>query len=72
ILKSNLATWVETPLKDSLNKALNSADVTDALNEGLTIMYNAKDPKPTKWSMAAGSLDLSGGAFRFNVSRTTP
>lgn len=72
ILKTNLSAWVETPLKDALNKALNSADVTDGLNEGLTIMYNAKDPKPTKWSMVNGSLELSTGAFRFNVSRTTP
>lgn len=72
ILKANLATWVEAPLKDALSKALDSASVTSSLNDGLTIMYNAKDPKPTQWAMSAGSLELSTGAFRFNVSRTTP
>jgi len=72
ILKTNLATWVEAPLKDALSKALDSASVTSSLHDGLTIMYNAKDPKPTPWAMTAGSLELSTGAFRFNVSRTTP
>lgn len=72
ILKSNLKTWVETPLKDSFNSALDKASVTDSLYEGLSLMYNAKDPKPTDWTLVPHSLELSGGAFRFNVSRTTP
>ena len=72
ILKTNLAGWVETPLKDALGKALDDADVTTSLVDGLTIMYNAKDPKPTQWTMDAASLELSTAAFRFNVSRTTP
>ena len=31
------------PLTDALGKALNSASVTDGLNQGLVLMYNAKD-----------------------------
>ena len=61
-----------TTLKDALGKALDDADVTTSLVDGLTIMYNAKDPKPTQWTMDATSLELSTAAFRFNVSRTTP
>jgi len=72
ILKTNLATWVEAPLRDSFTKALNSASVTASLYDGLAIMYNAKDPKPTQWTLAARSLELSTGAFRFSAQRTTP
>lgn len=72
ILKTNLAAWVEAPLRDSFTKALDSASVTTSLEEGLAIMYNAKDPKPTKWTTTPKTLELSTGAFRFNVERTTP
>jgi len=71
-IKSSIPSLVEAPLKDLLNKTLNDPDVTDGLNEGLTIMYNLKDPKPTQWSMVNGSLSLASSAFNFNVSRTTP
>lgn len=69
LLKDNLKKLIEAPLADSLGKALNSASVTDGLNQGLVIMYNAKDKKPTPWSMVPRTLSLSGGAFKFNVSR---
>lgn len=71
-IKSSLPGLVETPLRDMLNKQLNDPDVTEGLEKGLGMMYNAKDPKPTKWSLVKGSLELTSSAFRFNVSRTTP
>lgn len=72
ILKPNLSTWIEAPLRDALGKALDSQDVTDALQEGMVIMWNAKDVVTPPWTMQAKTLELSTGAFRFTAERTTP
>lgn len=69
LLKDNIKKMLEAPLADALGKALNSASVTDGLNQGLVLMYNAKDKKPTPWSMVPHTLSLAGGAFKFTVSR---
>lgn len=72
LLKANLATWIEAPLRDALNKALDDDDVTDGLNEGLVLMFNAKEKATPAWSMVANTLELSTGAFRFTAERTVP
>ena len=69
LLKDNMKKMIEAPLQDALGKALDKPSVTDGLNKGLVIMYNAKDKKPTAWTMVPKTLTLSGGAFNFTVSR---
>lgn len=69
ILKSNLASWVEAPLRDALTKALDSDSTTNGLNDLLAAGYNVKDPKTPAWKFVAKSLTLSGGAFNFTVER---
>lgn len=69
ILKANLASWVEAPLKDVLTKALDSDSTTSGLNDLLVAGYNIKDPKTPAWKFVAKSLTLSGGAFNFTVER---
>ena len=69
LLKDNIKKMIEAPLTDALGKALNSASVTDGLNQGLVLMYNAKDKKPTAWTMVPHTLSLAGGAFKFTVQR---
>ena len=72
ILKTNLATWVEAPLRDAVTKGLDSASATQDLQDLVTTMYNIKDPQATPWTMDAHTLGLSAGAFSFNASRTVP
>lgn len=72
ILKSNLAGWIEAPLRDALTKALDDPDRTEDLQGVLLFMYNRKDPKPTPWTYTPHTLELTGGAFKFGVERITP
>ena len=69
ILRANLATWIEAPLRDALNGVLDDPDITQGLEDAMVLMYNDKDPKDTPWSMVPMTLDLSGGKFNFEVER---
>jgi hypothetical protein len=72
VLKTNLASWIETPLRDALNKAFEDPDTTAGFQDLLLVMYNRKDPKTPPWTLVAKTMELSTGAFRFNVERDAP
>lgn len=72
LLKSNLATWVEAPLRDAVTKGLDSASATDGVYELVGAMYNIKDHQATAWTVDAHSLGLAASAFSFNATRTVP
>lgn len=72
ILKGNLATWVEAPLRDAVTKGLDSASSTEGLYDLVGAMYNIKDHQATPWTVDAHSLGLAASAFSFNATRTTP
>ena len=72
LLKSNLSTMIETPLRDAVTKGLDSASATDGLYELIGAAYNLKDKQATPWTADAHSLSLAASQFSFNASRTTP
>lgn len=72
VIKSNLAGWIETPLKDALNDAFADPETSAGFRDLLTVMYNRKDPKTPAWTMVPKTLELSTGAYRFNVERDAP
>ena len=72
ILKTNLATWVEAPLRDAGTQGLDRAPRTEGLYDLVGAMYNIKDHQATPWTVDAHSLSLAASAFSFSASRTTP
>ena len=72
ILKSNLATWVEAPLRDAVTKGLDSDSATEGVQDLVIAMYNIKDHQATPWTMDAHTLSLAAGAFSFSATRTVP
>ena len=72
LLKSNLPTLVEAPLRDAVTKGLDSASSTAGLYDLIGAAYNLKDAQPTPWTADDHSLKLAASQFSFNASRTTP
>jgi len=69
VIKTNLSTWIDAPMKDALAKALDSASITSGLQDGLVAAYNIKDKQPTAWSMVPKTMTLASGAFNFTAQR---
>jgi hypothetical protein len=72
LLKTNLPTLIEGPLRDAVTKGLDSASATQGLDELLAAAYNVKDHAATPWTMVAHSLKLAASQFSFNAERTGP
>jgi hypothetical protein len=72
ILKSQLPTLIEGPLRDGVTKGLDSDGATDGLYDLLGAAYNLKDVQPTPWTAEAHTLSLAASQFAFTASRTTP
>ena len=72
VLKTNLAGWIETPLKDALTDLFADPATTAGFQDLLMVMYNRKDPKTPPWTYVQKTMELSTGAFRFSVERDAP
>lgn len=72
VLRANLPTWIEAPLRDAANGALDDPDRTENIEDAMVFLYNRKDPQATPWTLVPTTLELSTGAFRFQAERTLP
>ena len=70
VLKSNLAGWIQDPLKDALNDVFADPAATAEFQDLLLIMYNRKDPSTPAWTLVPKTMDLSSGAFHFTVEHS--
>ena len=72
VIKSNLAGWIEGPLRDALTDLVADPATSEGFHDLLMVMYNRKDPKTPPWTYVPKTMELSTAAFRFTVERNAP